>query len=227
MYVGSWQLGALVTFVCNTHDPSTGAATDADSVPTYRVYEDETGTPLLTGSMALLDGSNTAGFYSEQITASSGNGFEGGKSYSVYISATVGGITATISRYFQIGAGVDVQYWRGSIPNTLQSGRVDTYRGADAAGLALPVAKLTAQAAAVLQLVVGSGSSTTTVKFSSVEGAAPSSVDDFYNGRVIIFTSGALAGQATSITDYTGSTTTATVVGMTGTPANTVTAVVV
>ena len=30
--------------------------------------------------------------------------------------------------------------------------------------------------------------------------------DDHYNGRIIIWTSGALAGQATDITDYTGST---------------------
>ena len=42
-----------------------------------------------------------------------------------------------------------------------------------------------------------------------------SSVDDFYNGRVLLVTSGSLAGQITDVSDYTGSTKTLTVVAMT------------
>jgi len=89
------------------------------------------------------------------------------------------------------------------------------------------VDKLSAHLPSVLILVVGSGSTTTAVKFSTVNGAGPSAVDDFYNGAVIVFTSGALAGQRTSITDYVGSTTTATVVATTSAPANAVTGVIV
>lgn len=107
MYLGSWKIDDLLTFPANTHAPSTGAATDADAVPAYRVYEDETATPILTGNMALLDGTNTVGFYSEQITLSAANGFEKGKSYTVYISAAVGGVTGTMSHSFQIEAEVD------------------------------------------------------------------------------------------------------------------------
>lgn len=106
-YIGSWAIDDLLTFVANTHDPSTGAATDADSAPSYRVYENETGTAILNGSMALLDSSNTAGFYSEQITLSAANGFEAGKCYSIYIAATVDSITATDNRTFQIEAKVN------------------------------------------------------------------------------------------------------------------------
>ena len=91
------QIDDLLTFVCNTHRVDTGVATDADSVPSYRVYEDETTTPIPTGSMALLDSANTAGLYSEQITLSAANGFELGKSYTIYISATVNGVTGTMS----------------------------------------------------------------------------------------------------------------------------------
>jgi hypothetical protein len=76
-------------------------------------------------------------------------------------------------------------------------------------------------------VVIGVGSTTTDVKLSTVEGGAPSSTNDMFNGRVIIFTSGALAGQATSISDYDGGSTTATVVALTGAPANGVTAVIV
>lgn len=104
MYVGSWTIDALLTFVVNTHTASTGASADADSVPGYRVYEDETGTAILTGNMAKLDDANTTGFYSEQITLSAANGFEVGKSYTVYISALVATIPGTTSRNFQVVA---------------------------------------------------------------------------------------------------------------------------
>jgi hypothetical protein len=106
-YYGSWKIDDLLTFSANTHRFDTGAATDADSAASYRVYEDETSTPLLTGSMALLDSANTAGFYTEQITLSAANGFEKGKSYTIYVSATVNSVTGTMSHNFQMEAEVD------------------------------------------------------------------------------------------------------------------------
>jgi len=104
MNLGKWEIDDFVTFTCNTHDPETGAATDADAVPSYRVYEDETGTPILTGVMALLDSANTAGYYSERIQLTAASGFEDGKSYSIYISATVNSTEGTLSHALQIGA---------------------------------------------------------------------------------------------------------------------------
>lgn len=47
----------------------------------------------------------------------------------------------------------------------------------------------------------GTHSNTSTTSDSSI-----SSVNDFYNGRTMVFTGGALAGQAARITDYVGST---------------------
>lgn len=107
MYLGSWKIDDYLTFVCNTHTPATGAATDADAVPPYRIYEDETSTPILTGTMALLDAANTTGFYSERVQLTTASGFERGKTYHVYIEATVGGVMGTISHIFQIEAVVD------------------------------------------------------------------------------------------------------------------------
>ena len=86
----------LVFSIC-THDPDTGVLTDADAAPDYRVYEDETATAILTGSMAKLDDSNTTGFYSEQIACTAANGFEADKSYTVYIEATVDSDKGAIS----------------------------------------------------------------------------------------------------------------------------------
>ncbi len=47
---------------------------------------------------------------------------------------------------------------------------------------------------------------------------AGSSVNDHYIGRIVVFTSGALANQATDITDYVGATRTVTVTALTSTP---------
>ena len=91
------ELEDTLVFSITSHDPDTGVLTDADSAPTYRIYEDETATPILNDVMAKLDDANTTGFYTESITCSAANGFEDGKTYTIYIEATVdsdtGGIT--------------------------------------------------------------------------------------------------------------------------------------
>lgn len=99
---GPWYLDDLLTFTVVTHRFDTGALTDADSVPAYRVYEDETGTAILSGSMAKLDDANTTGFYSEQLTLSAANGFEAGKSYSLYVSAAVNSVTGGQTFNFKV-----------------------------------------------------------------------------------------------------------------------------
>jgi len=99
---GPHYVDDTLTFTVVTHRFDTGALTDADGVPSYRVYEDETGTAILTGSMAKLDDTNTTGFYSEQITLSAANGFEVGKSYSVYVTAAVNSVTGGQSGGFKV-----------------------------------------------------------------------------------------------------------------------------
>ena len=101
-YLGIIKLEANLTFYVNTHTPSTSAAVDADAVPGYRIYKDETGTPLLTGSMALLDDANTVGFYSEQIAVTAANGFEAGKSYCIRITGVVAAATGVELHQFDV-----------------------------------------------------------------------------------------------------------------------------
>lgn len=93
-------VGNNLTFSITCHDPDTGVLTDADSAPAYRVYEDETATPILTSTMTKLDDANTTGFYTELIACTAGNGFEHGKSYTIYIEATVDSDTGGISYGF-------------------------------------------------------------------------------------------------------------------------------
>jgi len=112
------------------------------------------------------------------------------------------------------------------LPAALVGGRMDANASA-IAGDATSAARLKQGAKGVLDVVVGTGSTTTTVKLSTVNGVAPSAVNDFYNGAVLVFLTGALAGQRTDITGYVGSTTTATVTALTSAPANGDTAVIV
>ena len=90
--------------------------------------------------------------------------------------------------------------------------------------------KFAAHLPAILKGVTTSGSTTTTVVMNAttgLDGGVPSSVDDFYNGSVLIFTSGALAGQRTSVTDYVGSTQTLTITAVTGSVVSGVTFILV
>lgn len=90
--------------------------------------------------------------------------------------------------------------------------------------------KIGAGSAGILKVIVGAGSTTTAVVLNAATGidaGVPSAVNDYYNGAVLIFTSGALAGQRTSVTDYDGASVTLTVTALTGAPAAAVTGILV
>lgn len=75
---------------------------------------------------------------------------------------------------------------------------------------------LEAGAEALIETTCAVGSTTTLIVTNLTEAT-----DDHYNGRVITFTTGALTGQATNITDYNGTTKTLTVTALTEAPSDT------
>lgn len=83
------EIGDAVTLTFSITTHNDWVLADADGAPAYRIYEDETATPIATGTMAKLDDANTLGFYTENITISAANGYEHGKTYTIYITATV------------------------------------------------------------------------------------------------------------------------------------------
>ena len=175
------EIGDNLVFSITTHDPDTAVVTDADSAPSYRVYENETDTPILTGNMSVLDDASTTGFYSETIACTAANGFENGKTYTVYIQATVDGDMGAISFCFKA---YDVR-------------KTDVIRistSSDAAD------KLEASAETIEEGAAASGTLTTTSMTTNLTEATNS----HYNGRIIIWTSGVLLRQATEITGYNG-----------------------
>lgn len=114
---------------------------------------------------------------------------------------------------------------------TLVSGRVPADMEA-ISGSTTAADKLESHAGAVTQVIIGTGSTTTSVVLhasTGVDGGAPPSGADVFNGRVLVITSGALNRQARPIDDYDGSTGTLSIGdgGFTGSAANGVSGVIV
>jgi len=104
-YLGSWKLEDIIYVPAQTSAVTTGAAADADSVPTWRMYEDNTATPVTTGSFTTLN--SQTGFYIAAITLAAAIGYEKGKSYSLRVQATVNAVIGADVHNLQIEAEVD------------------------------------------------------------------------------------------------------------------------
>lgn len=86
-----------LTFTIQAKDAS-GSPVDADSLPTYKIYEEETGTEIASGTMSLLDDANTTGFYSEQIALTTANGYERLKTYTIRVLTEIS--TVSVAKAF-------------------------------------------------------------------------------------------------------------------------------
>jgi hypothetical protein len=95
-------LGENFDFSIVTHDPATAGRVDADSLPTYEIYEEGSESSMLSGTMPKKDDTNTTGYYVKTIAGTTANGFESGKSYDIHIEAIVNGVTAGISYTIKI-----------------------------------------------------------------------------------------------------------------------------
>ena len=88
---------------------------------------------------------------------------------------------------------------------------------------AATVAKLEAGALATVVGAAATGTLSTTVMTTNLSEAT----DDHYNGRVVVFTSGVLLGQAAAVSDYSGTNGTITMTAVTEAPGNADTFVIV
>lgn len=115
-------LDEVVHYDSITSNPSTGAATDADSAPTFEVFEEATDTAIVSGTTTKRTGKT--GNYRGTFTLSIANGFEVGKWYNVTTSGTVGGVTGKYTWKFRLVAAeevagvpkVDTEYIQGDAP---------------------------------------------------------------------------------------------------------------
>lgn len=95
-------INEVVVFDVVTHVASTGAVSDADSAPTFDVFEEDTDTPILS-AQTMTNRTSKTGNYRGTFTCSTVNGFEAGKWYSVVVSATVSSVSAKcVAKHFRI-----------------------------------------------------------------------------------------------------------------------------
>ncbi len=95
---------------------------------------------------------------------------------------------------------------------------------AQVSGSATAADNLEASALGIVSGAVNGGTPTTTA---FIADGFVESTDDHFNGRIVVFTSGACAGQASDITDYAGGTQMITVTALTEAPADNDTFVIV
>src|SRR3990172_3314489 len=77
-----------------TRSFSTGVPTTLSGTPAISVIESKNATPITAGVSVQVDRASVTGLNQATIVATAANGYEAGKSYSVYISTgTVGGVS--------------------------------------------------------------------------------------------------------------------------------------
>lgn len=116
--MASIPLNEVVYFDAITHSPITGAVADADSAPTFEVFEEATDTDIGVGG-SMTKRTDKIGNYRGTFTVSEANGFEVGKYYSIVVSATVGEVAGKcVASSFRLTA---AETTAGKIPATLGS----------------------------------------------------------------------------------------------------------
>lgn len=124
-------LDEVLHFDAVTSRFDTGAATDADSTPSWAIYEEDTDTAVQSGNFTKR--TSLTGNYRASVTLSSANGFEAGKWYNVIGSATVNSVAGkgVVMRFRVVPAEssagvpkVDVSHFGGSA-GTFSSGRAE------------------------------------------------------------------------------------------------------
>jgi hypothetical protein len=130
-FLGSWDIDDVLRIHKQTSSVTTGAAVDADSVPTWRVYEDDTAAPVTTGSFVTLN--SQTGFYVANITLSAAIGYEVGKQYAIRTQVTVASIIGADVDTFQIQS--EVRLAAGAITaGTITAGALQGFTLGSVAG---------------------------------------------------------------------------------------------
>lgn len=87
-----YALGTTIYIGFTTRSFSTGVPTTLAGTPVLSVLEENNATPITSGVSVSVDRASVTGLNEATIVATSGNGYEAGKEYALYISTgTVGG----------------------------------------------------------------------------------------------------------------------------------------
>lgn len=90
--IANIPLNEVITKHITTHHPTTGAATDADATPTYKIFEEDGDTSILSGDFVKIGTDD--GLYGVTFSVTASNGFDVGGVYNLIATATVNSVTA-------------------------------------------------------------------------------------------------------------------------------------
>ena len=218
-------------FASDSSGPKTG---ETYSTITLKIIKDGT-VSAVAGTLQEVDATNAPGIYKVAITAAENTA----DVCTLCGKSTTSGVTVSPVTWTNItNADTNVAAILVDTGTTLND-KIDVIDGivddilVDTAALSTPIPanvtqisgsstaadNLEAGALTVVSGAVDTSVSPSTTSFKSDTGGL-SSTDDFYNGRLIIFTSGTLTNQARAITDYTGATKVFTTEPWTTAPAN-------
>ena len=150
-----------ITFTIQGVDQS-GTPVDTDSLPTYKVYEEETDTEIVSGTMAKLDDSGTVGFYSEKLSTTSANGYEHLKTYTIRIVSAIAGTSVSVSYSFICLGQSDVTVATGDQLTT--TARFKSYANITSSGDDTLIGLLIARATNAIQVFTNRGLVVTTYR---------------------------------------------------------------
>lgn len=214
-HLGDFNTSAAIYAKFTTYSPSTGAPAElgGGSGPSVVVYKDGSTTQSSAGVTLTTNFDGIAGLNHVAIdTSADGTFYSSGGHFEIVIAnGTVGGVEV-------VGACVASFDLLKTIPTIVdlvwdEVLTAATHNVATSAGRRLrQIASL-----AITDSAVNDAAATTTSFVTSLTSA----VDNFYNDQLLIFTSGALTGQAKPILDYNGTTKAVTIdEGFTSAPAN-------
>ena len=105
-------------FSIAVHDPDTGAKSNADSAPEYKVYDNsEIDVVVDSGTMSRINSSTLTGFYIAELLCSPTNGFTDSADYTICIEAEVNSIVGGITYGFTVYEKIEIAI---GVPITIQ-----------------------------------------------------------------------------------------------------------
>lgn len=205
-------LEETVYFDFTTRAFATGIPTTLAGTPALSVLESNNATPITAGVSLSVDRATVTGLNQATVVATAANGYEAGKSYSVYISTgTVGGVSV-------VGE-VVAQF-------TVQAAAAFTRLGAPAgASVSDDIAAIKSDSAAILVdtgtdgvVVIPAHRAANHSDFAQAGNAnsitlaaTASAINDIYKGQKISICGGTGDGQTRGVANYNGTTKVATV----------------
>lgn len=202
-----YPLGTTIYVFFTTKVFSTGVPGTLTGTPALSVLEENNATPITAGVSISVDRAGVAGLNQGTIVATTGNGFEAGKDYCVYISTGTVGVTSMVG---DVVGEFSIEKSSALRPTT-SARTLDVSAtgeaGLDWANIGAPTTTQNLTGTTIkssAQVTTGTAQAGGTASITLASAA--SSVDGTYDPALVRLTGGTGSGQTRLIIQYVGST---------------------